>query len=66
MDKTIKRFGSLDEMKAASIREWQRLPASERFKAVMELTLEGYAMKGLVKDVPRLQRTLVRVKRPPG
>lgn len=67
MDKTIRRFRSIDDMRTAAIRDWQKLPASERLKAVMELTLEGYRMKGMVIDgVPRLQRTLVRIKRPPG
>lgn len=66
MDKTIRRF-RIEEKRTAAIRDWQKLPASERLKAVMELTLEGYRMKGMVIDgVPRLQRTLVRIKRPPG
>ena len=61
MDKTIRRFSSIEEKRPSAIREWQRLPA------VMELTLEGYRMKGLViEDVPRMQRTPVRVKATPG
>jgi hypothetical protein len=67
MDKTIRRFGSVDAMRTAAIRDWQRLPAGERMKAVTELSLELYRMKGLVKDdIPRLQRTLVRIQRPRG
>ena len=65
MDRTLRRYESLEAMKRAEYREWQRLPASERFRAVMELSLEFYGMKGH-PDVPRLQRTLVRIKRPPG
>jgi hypothetical protein len=65
MDKTIKRFGSLQAMRTAVIQDWQLLCASERMKAVTELSLELYRMKGLVKhDLPRLQRTLVRIQRP--
>ena len=65
MDKRITRYESLEAMNRAEYREWQRLPARERFRAVMELTLELYGMKGHA-GVPRLQRTLVRIKRPPG
>lgn len=65
MNKTLRRF-RLDEKKAASLRDWQKVPGGERLKAVMDLTLEGYAMKGVVTGDARLQRTLVRVKRPPG
>jgi hypothetical protein len=66
MDKTVKRYSSLDAMKADGIRAWQRVPASERIRAVSELTTVLYALKGQPPDVQRLQRTLVRVKRPPG
>ncbi|MDE2135856.1 MAG: hypothetical protein KGJ68_00340 [Gammaproteobacteria bacterium] len=65
MDKTITRYRSLEAMKRAEYPAWQRLPAQERLRAVMDLTLELYALKGHV-DVPRLQRSLVRIKRPPG
>ena len=46
--------------------EWQRLPPSERIRAISELTSALYAIKGQAPDVQRLQRTLVRIKRPPG
>jgi hypothetical protein len=45
---------------------WQRAPASERIRAVSELTTVLYALKGQPAHVQRLQRTLVRIKRPPG
>jgi len=64
VDKTLTRYKSLEAMKRAEHEAWQRLPARERFRAVMELTLELYGMKGHA-GVPRLQRTLVRIKRPP-
>ncbi|AMN48259.1 hypothetical protein ACG33_14360 [Steroidobacter denitrificans] len=64
MDKRIIRYTSLEEMKAADKRAWQRLPPGERIRAVMEITTSVYAMKGHVLDVPRLQKTLVRIQRP--
>ena len=64
MDKTIRKYTSLDEMKADEYRYWQSRPVHERMVAVSELTLAMYAMKGATPDVLRLQRTLVRVQRP--
>lgn len=64
MDKTIRKYTSLDEMKADEYRYWQSRPVWERVAAVSELTQEHYAMKGAAPDVLRLQRTLVRVQRP--
>lgn len=64
MDKTIRKYGSLDEMKADEYRYWQSRPAHERMKAVSELTQAMHAMKGADSDVPRLQRILVRIQRP--
>jgi hypothetical protein len=67
MDKTIRKYASvadLDEIKADEYRYWQSRPLHERMAAVSEITQEQYAMKGAVRDVPRLQRTLVRIERP--
>ncbi len=64
MDKTIRKYTSLGEMKADEYRYWQSRPVHERMDAVSELTLAMYATKGAAPDVPRLQRTLVRVQRP--
>lgn len=66
MDKKITRYHSLKEMKADEYRSWQRLPGSERIRAVMDLNLELYALKGQTADAPRLQRTVVRVQRRPS
>jgi hypothetical protein len=55
MDKRITRYSSHTEMKADQYRAWQRLPANERIRAVMDLNLELYALKGRVSDAPRLQ-----------
>jgi len=69
MDETIGKHDNvsdLDEIKAQEYRYWQSRPAHERMAAVSEITQDLYAMKGEVPDVPRLQRTLVHVKRPQG
>ena len=66
MDKTIRRYTDLDEMKADEYRYWQSRSVHERLAAVAELTEEGYRMKGLGPDAFRLQRTLVRFERAPG
>lgn len=63
MEKAIRKYTSFDEMKADEYRYWQSRPVYERVQAVSELTQEHFAMKGGVADVPRLQRTLVRLQR---
>jgi len=63
MDKSIRKYTTFDEMKADEYRYWQSRPVHERVGAVSELTQEHYAMKGAVPEVPRLQRTLVRLER---
>jgi hypothetical protein len=65
MDKTFRRYTSFEDMKADEYRYWQSRPIHERVKAVFELTQEHYALKGAAADVPRLQRTLVRLERAP-
>jgi hypothetical protein len=65
MDKVIRRFASLDEMKADEYRYWQSRPVHERVAAVSELTQEHYSMINAEPDVPRLQRTLVHFERAP-
>jgi hypothetical protein len=62
MDKRITRYNSHVAMRADQYRAWQRLPASERIRAVMDLTLDLYALKGEVRDAPRLQRDLIRLR----
>jgi hypothetical protein len=63
MDKNLRRYTSLDEMKADEYRYWQSRPVYERVAAVSQLTEEGYKLKGAGPDAFRLQRTLVRVER---
>lgn len=66
MDKTIRKYTSLDEMKADEYRYWQSRPVHERVAAITELTIEGYRLKGFKPDAFRLQRTLVRIERTPS
>jgi hypothetical protein len=63
VDKTLRKYTSFDEAKADEYRYWQSRPAHERMAAVSEITQELYAMKGEAPDQPKLDRTLVRVKR---
>ena len=63
MDKAITTLESMEELKAAELREWQSLPAHERLRAVSELTLAFYRMKEPELDVRRIQRTLVHLQR---
>ena len=65
MDKTIRRYSSLEAMKADEYREWQKLAPHERLAAAAELSIAAYGMKEPSKSVPaRLQRTLVRLQQP--
>jgi hypothetical protein len=64
LDKNIRRDDSVGAMKADEYEAWRRVPPSERIRAVSELTMALYAMTRHTGDVPRLQRTLVRLKRP--
>jgi len=63
MDKRITRYRNLDDMKADEYRAWTRVSGSERLRAVMELSTATYQLQGRISDVPRLQRTLVRIQR---
>jgi hypothetical protein len=63
VDKTIAIFDSLEELKAAELRDWQSVPAHERLQAVSELTLALYRMKEPERDVRRIQRTIVCLQR---
>jgi hypothetical protein len=63
MNKAIAVYSSLEEMKAAELREWQALPAGDRLRAVSELTAAAYGVKEPSQDVRRIQRTLVHLQR---
>ena len=66
MEPTIRRYTSLDEMKADEYRYWQSRPVYERMDAVEEMIQTAYALKGwkMEPDVPRLQRPFVRLPCP--
>lgn len=63
MDKTLRRYTSLDEMKRDEYREWQKLTPLERLDAGAELSIGAYSFKHA--HVPqRMERTLVRLQQP--
>ena len=66
MEPILRRYTSLDEMKADEYRYWQSRPAYERLDAVEEMIATAYALKGwkVEQDVPRLQRPFVRLPLP--
>ena len=67
MDKTLTRFTSFEEAKAEEYRYWQSRTVQERVNAAAELSFSQYQWKEPTRDVhERLQRTLVRVQRPPS
>jgi uncharacterized damage-inducible protein DinB len=59
----IRRYDSLEAMKAAEYAYWQQRPTHERMDAVTEITAEAYGLKDPQSNAPRLQRTLVHLKR---
>ena len=59
----LRRFASLDAMKAEEYRYWQSQPAPKRMDAVAEISREAYGLADKAGDAFRLQRTLVRLKR---
>jgi len=63
---TLRKYTSLEEMKADEYRYWQSRPAEERLNAVEEMIATAYALKGweLKPDVSRLQRPFVRLQCP--
>ena len=46
VDKVLRKYTSLDEMKADEYRYWQSRPAYERLDAVEEMVATAYALKG--------------------
>jgi len=60
----IRRYASLDSMKADEYQYWQNRPAYERLAATSEISTEAYRMKDATTNVSRLRRTLSHLKRP--
>ena len=68
MDETIGKHDNvsdLDEIKAQEYRYWQSRQAHERMAAVSELSSAMYGLKHDGSEVPRLDKSLVRVERFP-
>jgi hypothetical protein len=63
VDKSIRKFSSINDMKAEELRYWQGVSARERMQAVLDITLQTYRFNGGLRDVSRLQRTVVRIQR---
>jgi hypothetical protein len=59
----IRRYASLEEMKADEYQYWQQQPAYVRMDAVEEITRESYSLKDSLSNVSRLQRTVSHLKR---
>ena len=59
----VKRYDSLDEMKADEYRYWQRQPGHVRLAAISQLSSEAYGLTAAEPDVPRLQRPFVQLER---
>ena len=67
MDKTIRKFSSHEEQKAAVYRYWRSRPSAERFLAVWDATATAYAFKGIKYDPTRRSApTLTRIQRTRG
>ena len=64
MDKTIRRYTSLDEMKRDEYRDWQRMLPRDRMDAAAELSIGAYGLKDPANVSSRLQRTLIRLQQP--
>jgi hypothetical protein len=60
---TIRRYSSIEEMKADEYQYWQQQPAHKRMDAVEEITTEAYGLKDSPPNVSRLQRTISHIKR---
>jgi hypothetical protein len=59
----IRRYASLEEMKADEYQYWQQQPAHIRMDATGEITREAYGLKDVSPNASRLQRTLSHLKR---
>jgi hypothetical protein len=65
-ERNVRKYSTLDEMKADEYRYWQSRPAHERLEAVEEMIQTAYALKGweLEPDEPRIERPFVRLPCP--
>ena len=63
MNKTIKRFASLQQLKAHECLAWREVSPAERLRAVTEISAALYAVKGSMPDVRRLKGSAIRLQR---
>jgi hypothetical protein len=59
----IRRFASLEDMKADEYAYWQAQPAHARMAAVTAITEATFRINNAKNDVSRLQRSVQHVKR---
>jgi hypothetical protein len=59
----IRRYESLEAMKADEYQYWQERPSYERLAATSEVSTEAYRLKDGSGNVSRLQRTISHLKR---
>lgn len=62
MEKTIRKFASIDEMKDEEYRYWQSVTPAERIAAGHQLSVEGYRAYGYSADGTELKRVAVRIE----
>jgi hypothetical protein len=60
---TIRRFESLEAMKAEEYRYWQSQPDYARLQAVTDMARAAFALEDQEISGRRLQRTLSRIRR---
>lgn len=60
---TLRRFSSLDAMKAEEYAYWQSRPIHERLDAGAELSAQGYAATNPASHVSRLRTVAHHLKR---
>jgi hypothetical protein len=65
MDKTSRKFDSLEAMKDEEYRYWQSLTPAERFAAGHQFSVEGYRAYGYTADGAELKRVAVRIEQAP-
>lgn len=62
-DWTIRKFSSFEEQRDQQVRDWQKLPASERAEAVWQMVVDYSRQQGIPEDELRLQRLVTAVRR---
>lgn len=66
MDKTVRKFDSLDEMKIEEYRDWQSRPAWERIEETWRLSCERYGVDPNHRIRPQDMKVQFRKYEPGG